>query len=401
MSRRILPVLLGAVVALSTLPAAAQDSARDQARAMVLEGQKKFQEERYAEAAVDFLQAFQLDPHPVIMYNVGRAHEEQGDLIKALGYYRTAIGLNPSEAVKEELDSKIKDIEFFLRSEGVDVFDLDSAEWVPKGLVTIRVDPPGANILFDGQLIGKSPIEEKSIPQGNYTVTVRAPGFQSQERALEVIGGKRYTLTPQLEPGSDADPATKVSPGMLSVDARSGLTVFVDGEPLATTPSGLIELSPGDHVVSVEGEDFETHEERVTISSGKVANVVARKREVVVVQVDTSLFGQGGWGWLIASSGLVVVGGGAVVGVIAQSSADRYKTERDSPERADFRASAQTQALVADILYGVGGALVITGFVFVLTEEAAPVDSPGTYERISLAPTLVPGGVGAAAVVTW
>jgi hypothetical protein len=400
MSRRILILLLGVFVGLAAVPAAAQDK-REQARSIVLEGQRKFQEGLYAEAAVDFLQAFQLDPHPVIMYNVGRAHEEQGDLIKALGYYRTAIGLNPSEAVKEELDAKIKDIEFFLRSQGVDVFDLDSAQWVPQGIVTIRADPPGAQVLFDGQLIGKSPVEEKTIPQGSYVVTVRSPGFQSQERKLEVVAGKRYTLTPELEPGSDEDPATRVSPGMLSVDARAGLTVFVDGEPIATTPAGLIELSAGEHLVSVEGEDFDTHEERITVISGKVAAVHARPREVLVVQEDTGLFDQSGWGWLIAGTGVAVVGGGAVVGVLAQGNAESYGTERGSPNRANFRSNAQSQALVADVLYTVGGALVITGMVFVLTEDAAPAEAPGAYERISLAPTIVPGGVGAQAVVSW
>ncbi len=400
MSRRILILAIGLCVAFACVPAGAQDK-REQARAIVLEGQKKFQEGLFAEAAVDFLQAFQLDPHPIIMYNVGRAHEEQGDLIKAIGYYRTAIGLNPSEAVKEELDTKIKDIEFFLRSQGVDVFDLDGAQWVPKGLVTIRADPPGSEVLVDGQVIGKSPMEDKSIPQGNYVVTVRSPGFQSQERKLEVVGGKRYTLTPQLEPGSDEDPAMRVSPGMLSVDARSGLTVFVDGEPIATTPAGLIELSAGEHLVSVEGEDFDAHEERVTIVSGEVAAVHARKREVLVVQEDTGLFDQSGWGWLMAGTGVAIVGGGAVVGVIAQGNADSYKTERGSPSRAEFRSNAQAQAVVADVLYGVGGALIVTGFVFILTEEAGPMEAPGAYERISLGPALVPGGVGAQAVVSW
>lgn len=393
--------MLGACLLLASVPAAAQGDKRAQARSMVLEGQKKFEEGRFSEAAVDFLQAFQLDPHPIIMYNVARAHEEQGDLIKALGYYRTAVGLNPSEAVKAEVETKIKDLEFFLRSQGVDVFDLDSAEWVPKGLVSIRVDPPGAEVLFDGQLIGKSPIEDKVIPQGKYTVTVRSPGFSSQERDLEVVGGKRYTLTPKLEPGSDEDPALKVTPGMLSVDARSGLTVFVDGEPIASTPAGLIELSPGEHLISVEGEDFETYEERITVESGKVATVVARKREVVVVQEDTSLFGQSGWGWLMAGSGAVVIGGGAVMGVLAQGNAESYATERGSPQRADFRSSAQTQGLVADVLFAVGGALVVTGLVFVLTEEPAPAEAPGAYERISLGPSLVPGGVGAQAIITW
>jgi hypothetical protein len=398
--RRLASILALFLVLLSLLPAAAQSN-REKARSGVASGQTKFEEGRYAEAVVDFLQAFQIDPHPIILYNVARAYEEQGDLIKSLGYYRTALGLGPSPAVKAELDKKIKDLEFFLRSQGVDVFNLKGSEWVPSGVVTIRVDPPGAEILIDGQAFGRSPIEEQSLPQGTYMITARSPGFVSQERVLEVVGGKRYTLTPMLEPGLDTDPAQRVTMGTLTVDAAAGLTIFVGGEPVATTPAGRIDVAPGTYLVSVEGEGVETYEETVTVVGGEVTAVVTRKREIIVVQEDTSLLGQSGWGWLVTGVGMAVLGGGATFGVLAQGNAGRYAEERGDRSRPDFRSAAQTQGLVADGMYVLGGAMVITGLTLVITEPPPAFDAPGAYERISLGPMMLPGGAGATAVVTW
>jgi len=44
---------------------------------------------------------------------------------------------------------------------------------------------------------------------------------------------------------------------------------------------------------------------------------------------------------------------------------------------------------------------VVTGLALVITESPPAFDAPGAYERITLAPSLVPGGAGAQAIVTW
>ena len=380
----------------------AQKKNRKKAQKIFKKGQALFEEGQYAEAGVEFLGAYQLDPHPAIMYNVGRAYEEQGKLIKAIQYYRVALGLKPSEAVADELNRKIAELELVLRADGVDVLNLETAQWVPKGRVTVQSDPTGAEVIINGQSAGKTPIKERVLPQGNYTFIVRRAGHRSEERAVTVVGGKHYMLNPRLRKGSEQEPALKMKPGMLDIDAPvSGLTIFVDGEPVATTPVGLIEASPGRHTVSVEGEGFPTFEENVEVVSGKTTRVAAGRRKAPIVTQEAAFLPQSGWGGMVVGIGASVVGVGAVMGSLAQADASTYQSDRGSPARAFVREDAINKALVADIAYGAGLTLLLSGVLMVTFDDDADEGDYGGDLVWRLSPVLVPEGVGLATGARW
>ncbi|MEO1272177.1 MAG: PEGA domain-containing protein [Myxococcota bacterium] len=403
----LLAVVVGfALVAVTASPALAQ-SDRERARQIVVEGQRNFKEGRYQEAASQFLEAFQLDPHPVIMYNVARSYEEAGELIQALKYYRQAIQQRPSRAVREELQLKIDDIGVFLKEQGVDITKLDTAEWDPIGLMTVRTDPPGGEVSIDGVWIGVAPIEKHKLSRGQHVVEITRRSFATEERRLNVIPGKTYIINAEMQPEDLAD--SRVKPGFLELRApRRGLMVFIDGEPLATTPVGRLELSPGEHTISVEGPDYPTWDTVVTVTSEETTRAVAATPPSDLPQDEDPLLSQSGWGFVTMGTGVAIMGVGGVFGLFAQGQANDYADNRSEPGRASTRDNAQTNALTADVLYGIGFATVVVGGVLVLLDDGAeqpPSDAYGDdlvkLPDVQFGPIVLEGGAGISAQGSW
>jgi len=415
--RRLGALLVGVGIAMAAVVAAPLPAAQAQGKkardpkATFAEGQAAFAEGRFVEAGIKFLEAFELDPHPAILYNAGRAFEESGELIKALGYYRQALGLNPTEKIEQELAGKIKEIELFLRAQGIDVLNLDQVKTAPKGLLTIKTDPPGAEVLINNLPVGVTPLEEHGVPQGAYTIELRKRGFSPVYRDLTVIAGKTYVMAPALRPEEETATARRV--GYVDVSApRRGLMVFVDGEPAAETPVGGLEVEVGEHrisVESVEGTDaFPTWEQTITVTENGTIQVVASwPKPVVIVQEDTSLLTNTGWGIAVASLGGASLATGLVFGVSALGDASEYNNRRSEFGRATWRDSADSNALVADVFYGVGVALVTTGVVLIVLDDGAEANPAydGLVDRrwhdLLITPTVLEGGGGVGAHLTW
>ena len=91
------------------------------------------------------------------------------------------------------------------------------------------------------------------------------------------------------------------------------------------------------------------------------------------------------WGLVLAGAGVVGIGTGVGLGLAAQSQFDEAKDDGHcneelecNPTGFDLINSAQDKALLADISYGVGGALLITGVVLYFTGPSEKASSEGT-----------------------
>lgn len=74
-------------------------------------------------------------------------------------------------------------------------------------------------------------------------------------------------------------------------------------------------------------------------------------------------------GWVAIGVGVAAAGAGAVFGIQAQGSADDFDSANDLTTKKNARDDGQSQALLADILYGVGAVSAITGVVLLLTAD--------------------------------
>jgi len=85
--------------------------------------------------------------------------------------------------------------------------------------------------------------------------------------------------------------------------------------------------------------------------------------------------------WVLVGPCLAAVTGGGVMGYLAGDAADERAASTDRDERHDLRDKATTRALVADVLYGVGAAAVVTGLVLIVLDDG-PAEPAATALRI-------------------
>ncbi|MCB9527569.1 MAG: hypothetical protein R3F65_10980 [bacterium] len=107
------------------------------------------------------------------------------------------------------------------------------------------------------------------------------------------------------------------------------------------------------------------------------------------VEVDRPLSGQTVWGYVALGSGVALAAGGAVMGVLASDAADEFAGSTDLDDKLDHRDTAESRALVADVLIGVGAAAAVAGLLMIVLDDGDPAARGAS---IGLAPTA--GGVG-------
>lgn len=236
---------------------------------------------------------------------------------------------------------------------------------------------------------------------------VRTPFYEAKEWAKE---NGPFTVTPaaQVKDGEVASLSVTTSKDVLRLARAVRFHLRVGGAERtedaalktgrAEVPVGAAEVAwwyevLGQHAqVLVEGGSAQAP--RQESASGAVAGAAG--------EVKRGGPGGGGWmrptGWGLLGAGVVAGGVGVVFGLMAngarstvlnaEKNASGLVTGLTQREAAALEQQAQTNAVIANVLFGVGGALAATGLVFVLLggDGGAPGDGPA----VSLAPG--PGG---------
>lgn len=96
-----------------------------------------------------------------------------------------------------------------------------------------------------------------------------------------------------------------------------------------------------------------------------------------------------GAGFGVLGVGAAALIGGAVAGGLAQGDANAAEEAASPSESQDLLSNSQTKALAADIMYGVGGALVLTGVILVAVGYSKP-----KTQRVAFTPSFGPRGAG-------
>ena len=99
--------LLIAAAALATSPALAD--ARTEARAHFKKGMDAIAQGRYEDGIAELTQAYEILPHPNVLYNIGRAYAEAGELEQAVLHFKKYVEGNPPD--KEEVQTIIRSLE--------------------------------------------------------------------------------------------------------------------------------------------------------------------------------------------------------------------------------------------------------------------------------------------------
>lgn len=103
----VVSTLLVALLLLRSTPALAD--ARTEARSHFKKGMESITAGKYEDGIVELQKAYQLVPHPNVLYNIARAYAEAGDLDEAVVYFRKYLEGNPPD--KDEAAQILKNLE--------------------------------------------------------------------------------------------------------------------------------------------------------------------------------------------------------------------------------------------------------------------------------------------------
>lgn len=101
MSRFITSAAFALAVALGAAPAVHAQKAEAKAPdfdALVASGGELFRQGKFAEARVKWQKAFELNPDPTLLFNIGSTYRREGDLQQALHYYQRYLDEAPPDA---------------------------------------------------------------------------------------------------------------------------------------------------------------------------------------------------------------------------------------------------------------------------------------------------------------
>jgi len=145
-----------------------------------------YKEAKFSEALAEFERAYEIAPHPLVLYNIAACHRELSHYGDAVKFYERFLkegeGKVPPARLKEakaELDGVLARI--------------------ARVTITIK-GGEGATVLLDGAELGTMPLDGPLIvPPGEHKFTVRAEGKQDAERSVRVASGDTVEVTLQLQ----------------------------------------------------------------------------------------------------------------------------------------------------------------------------------------------------------
>jgi hypothetical protein len=130
-----------------------------------------FKESKYSEALAEFERAYEIAPHPLVLYNIASCHRELSHYGDAVKFYRQF--LDEGKAAKVAA-GKLKAAQA----------DLD-ALLARVATVKVTVTPADAQLTVDGAP-GSS---EMLLAPGEHKVVAKAPGHKDEEKTVRVASG--------------------------------------------------------------------------------------------------------------------------------------------------------------------------------------------------------------------
>lgn len=333
----------------------AQDSRK--AKRAFKAAKKAYAQGEFASAAELFKQAYEYDPKPEILFNIGQALKDAGEFQEASAFFTRYLEELPSadnaELVQETL------------------FELQ--QLIAATLATLTVDGPadGLSVYIDSDSEARCTTPcIIAVSAGAHTVSVDFDG-ELLTREVEAEAG----IASAVEFGKPESGG-----GTLTVTSNlSGARVLVDGEDRGPVPMGPLALEPGVYpvIVQVDGETRWTR--NIEISAGDAKSVQA----VIDAAPKGSDEGGGGAGGLtITGVSLIGLGigsfaAGGFFGLSASSIETDLQGQADRGERPndELIAQGESQALYANLFYGVGAVALATGIILYLLDDTGAAES--------------------------
>jgi hypothetical protein len=152
----------------------------------------------FADAIASFEAAYDADPLPKFLFNIGRCHEKRGDLASAISYFERYLDQDDEAEDSEDVEAMAAVLEIKLRKK--------------RSPVEVEVDPEGALVQWEGDVEsgeGLAPTR-RWLVFGSYEITASAEDHEPESKTIVVKPGEEISLVFSLSSSglmsdSDAD----------------------------------------------------------------------------------------------------------------------------------------------------------------------------------------------------
>jgi serine/threonine protein kinase len=150
--------------------------------------------------------------------------------------------------------------------------------------ITIQTTPPKAKITLDDQQLGISPLVQKTIEAGAYTLKIEKEGYETYDKKTEFYQDSSLAIS-----------LTQIGYGTIEVSAYPKATLYLDGNPLTEKGVPLViftglekrKVPSGQHTIEfVPLGSKERISKTITVETGKTYTVNYRTGKVLVTVKD-------------------------------------------------------------------------------------------------------------------
>ena len=128
------------------------------------------------------------------------------------------------------------------------------------GLLSVDSEPAGASVIVDGEVVGKTPLSDLPLTEGEHQLRLEEARHLPVEQALQITGRNvREQLQLQLPPAW-ADVTVKSLP--------SGATILLDGEAVGKTPA-TVEVLQGEHQLMLQLQAYANWQQTLQIKASE------------------------------------------------------------------------------------------------------------------------------------
>ena len=152
---------------------------------LIEEGKTLYDQGEFSAAREKFRQAYEIYPHPDIIYRIALCHERLGEDQQAVQYYRKFLAEAPDAPERARVEKTIEVIE----------------ARIAKSEIRVTTEPDGAVVYIDDEANGVAGYTPTAlaVKPGNYKLIVKKEGYEPIRELVTVTAGAtvqvRYQLT--------------------------------------------------------------------------------------------------------------------------------------------------------------------------------------------------------------
>lgn len=241
--------LFSLLAVLAIGPAAlAADPPRAEARERFARGLELFNQGDGGGALAEFKEAYELAPHPLVLFNLGLVYVSLKRPVAAVDTFDQLLSA-PGDLSQERLARAKQERQAQAKRIGTLEVSCNAAH------ASVEVDG-----LPRGNLKGTTSLR---VSSGPHLISVSARGHLPQRQEISVAGGSSARLDFTLE-------ASEARPALLAIKTRlPGVEIRIDDEKVGLTPlASPVALAPGKHRVVLQRAGYTTTSREVNVAAG-------------------------------------------------------------------------------------------------------------------------------------